>query len=185
MSETAAIATTVRALGPQGMITLRGDLASDSLRDVCTQITGAVMPEAGQAQVDGDTGLAWMSPDELLVLVPQAQVGEAIERIDTDLAGQHHLAVDVSDARSLFAVEGPAAREVIAKLCPVDMAPAAFAPGNFRRTRMAQIPAAFWMEPDQSLRLICFRSVDRYARDLLTTAAMAGPVGYRGGTGGG
>jgi sarcosine oxidase subunit gamma len=165
------------------MITLRGDLATDSLRDVCTQITGQGLPGPGQANVDGETGVLWMSPDELLVLVPHAQVGDAIARIDTALAGQHHLAVDVSDARSLFAVEGPAAREVIAKLCPVDMAPAAFGPGSFRRTRMAQISAAVWMEADETLRVICFRSVARYAQDLLSTAARAGPVGVLAGGG--
>jgi sarcosine oxidase subunit gamma len=158
------------------MITLRGDLASDSLRDVCTQITGQGVPGPGQANVAGETGVLWMSPDELLVLVPHAQVGDGIAWIDTALAGQHHLAVDVSDARSLFAVEGPAAlegpaaREVIAKLCPVDMAPAAFTPGTFRRTRMAQIAAAVWMEPDHALRVICFRSVAQYALGLLENA---------------
>ena len=178
MPETATPPTVVRQLGPQGMITLRGDLASDSLRDVCTQITGQGVPGPGQANVEGETGVLWMSPDELLVLVPHAQVGDAIARIDTALAGEHHLAVDVSDARSLFAVEGPAAREVIAKLCPVDMAPAAFAPGTFRRTRMAQIAAAVWMEPDHALRVICFRSVDRYALDLLTASVQAGAVGF-------
>jgi sarcosine oxidase subunit gamma len=177
MPETAANPTTVRQLGPQGMITLRGDLASDSLRDVCTQITGQGLPGPGQANADGETGVLWMSPDELLVLVPHAQVGDAIARIDAGLAGQHYLAVDVSDARSLFAVDGPAAREVIAKLCPVDMAPAAFAPGTFRRTRMAQIAAAVWMQPDWSLRVICFRSVAQYALGLLENATSQ-PVNF-------
>jgi sarcosine oxidase subunit gamma len=42
---------------------------------------------------------------------------------------------------------------------------------------MAQIAAAVWMEADETLRVICFRSVARYAQDLLSTAAHAGPVG--------
>jgi len=184
MPETAANPTTVRALGPQGMITLRGNLASTKLRDVCTEITGQGLPGFGRANVDGGTGLLWMSPDELLVLVPHDAVSGAIARIDAALSGQHYLAVDVSDARSVIAVDGPAAREVIAKLCPVDMSAEAFGPGTFRRTRMAQIAAAIWMEPDHALRVICFRSVDRYALDLLTTGAEAGPVGFLTGTAG-
>ncbi len=184
MPETAANPTTVRALGPQGMITLRGNLASTKLRDVCTEITGQGLPGSGRANVDGGTGLLWMSPDELLVLVPHDAVSGAIARIDAALSGQHYLAVDVSDARSVIAVDGPAAREVIAKLCPVDMSAEAFGPGTFRRTRMAQIAAAIWMEPDHALRVICFRSVDRYALDLLTTGAEAGPVGFLTGTAG-
>lgn len=184
MSETSALngrvaegATTVRDAGLQGMITLRGNLASTKLKAICKEITGQAMPKAGQAHLDGGTGLAWMSPDELLLLVPHGQVAEVIARIDAALAGQHYLAVNVSDARALIAVEGSGAREVIARLCPVDMAPEAFGPGDFRRTRMAQIPAAFWMEQDGSLRVICFRSVAEYAFGLLSNAATSPAVG--------
>ncbi len=185
MSETSALngrvtegTTTVRDTGLQGMITLRGNLASTKLKAICKEITGQPMPKAGQAHVSGDTGLAWMSPDELLVLVPHGQAADAVARIDAALAGQHFLAVNVSDARALIAVEGAGAREVIARLCPVDMSPEAFGPGAFRRTRMAQIPAAFWMEQDGSLRVICFRSVAEYAFGLLSTAAKSPAVGF-------
>ena len=36
---------------------------------------------------------------------------------------------------------------------------------------MGQIPAAFWLEDEDSFRIICFRSVAQYAYDLLKTAA--------------
>ena len=36
----------------------------------------------------------------------------------------------MSDARAVFQVSGPSAREVMAKLCPVDLSPEAFKPGN-------------------------------------------------------
>lgn len=169
---------TVRDLGLRGMITLRGDLSNGALQGICTKLTGAQFPSQGQAFSDGDKGLAWMSPDEVLVMVPYDQTEEAIAQINAALAGQHHLAVDVSDARALIEVQGDYAREVIAKLAPVDMHPDAFKVGQFRRTRLGQVAAAFWLKDAQTFEVICFRSVGEYTFDLLATSADAGPVGH-------
>jgi len=47
-----------------------------------------------------------------------------------------------------------------------------------RRTRFAQVPAAFWMQDDNSAEVVAFRSVAAYVFGLLKTAAAAGPVGH-------
>lgn len=168
---------TVREAGLRGMITLRGDLADKKLRSVCTKLTGMGFPAQGQARCQGDNGLCWMSPDEVLVLVPYAEVGEAIAQIDEALSGLHYLAENVSDARAVLFVEGAFCREVIAKLAPVDLHPDTFKPGDFRRTRLGQIAAAFWMRDEDTFEVICFRSVAGYAFDLLAASAKAGRVG--------
>jgi sarcosine oxidase subunit gamma len=54
------------------------------------------------------------------------------------------------------------------------MAPGAFEPGMIRRTRMAQIAAAFWMVDAETIRVVCFRSVAEYAFNLLKDAAEPG-----------
>ncbi len=164
----------VSETGIQGMITLRGDLASKPVRAAVKSIAGLDLPEPTRIKMSDTHGLCWMSPDELLILCPYAEVSTHLAAITGALAKHHHLAVDVSDARALFRVCGPAAREVLAKLCPVDLAPGAFTPGMFRRTRMAQIPVAFWIEDDNCFRIICFRSVAQYAFDLLKAAAQPG-----------
>lgn len=165
---------TVTELGLRGMITLRGDLASTDVKKAATSVTGVDMPGQREANVNGEAGLAWMSPDELLVMVPYAQVDETLAGIGKVLKDQHYLAVNVSDARAVFQVQGAAVREIMAKLCPVDMAPGAFEPGQFRRTRMAQVPAAFWMVDQETVQIVCFRSVAEYAFNLLTDAAEPG-----------
>ena len=164
----------IEEAGLQGMITLRGDLASKPVKSAVTAATGAKVPgQRGVAR--GKTGTAlWMSPDELMLLCPYAEVDATLDKVTAALGTAHALAVDVSDARAMLSVSGPAAREVLAKLCPVDLAPGVFAPGMVRRSRMAQVPAAIWMEGDQSFRVICFRSVARYAFDLLKVAAQPG-----------
>ena len=164
----------VEELGLRGMITLRGNLASTKLKKAASDASGVDMPKLGHANNAEQSGLAWMSPDELLVMVPYGDVGAKLDQIDKHLKGQHYLAVNVSDARAVFRVSGAGAREVIAKLAPVDLSADAFKPGQFRRTRIAQVPAAFWMDADESLNIICFRSVAEYVFNLLKTSAEPG-----------
>jgi sarcosine oxidase subunit gamma len=118
-----------------------------------------------------------MSPDELMVLLPQAEASEVEAKLNAALEGAHMLAVDVSDARANYALSGDAVRDVIAKIAPVDMG--AFGPGEVRRTRFGQVAAALWMEDETTVRLFCFRSVADYMFELLTVAAdTAAPVHY-------
>ena len=164
----------VREMGLVGMITLRGDLSSAKMKKAVKDACGVDLPGQREIAVAGDKGAAWMSPDELLLMVPYEGVADALAAVEAALSGEHFLAVNVSDARAVFQLKGAAAREIIAKLCPVDMAPGAFEPGMIRRTRMAQIAAAFWMVDAETIRVVCFRSVAEYAFNLLKDAAAPG-----------
>ena len=169
---------TLREDGLRGMISLRGDLGQAKLRSVCTALTGVEFPDRMTAKSDGQQGLCWMSPDEVLVLVPHERTAEARAKIAEALAGSHHLATDVSDARAVMILEGPHVREVIAKLAPVDLHPESFRPGDFRRTRLGQVAAAFWMRDAESFEIVCFRSVADYAFRLLARSMETGGTGY-------
>lgn len=169
----------VEELGLRGMITLRGDLGDTTLRSAATGAAGVAFPGPRQACIAGDRGLLWMSPDEILVLVPHAEAPQAAAAMSAALAGTHALVAEVSDARAVFRVSGPAAREVLAKLTPADVSPSGFGPGEVRRTRLAQAAAAFWMTEEAAFEVICFRSVAQYVFDLLATAAApGGEVGH-------
>lgn len=161
----------VREIGPQGMITLRGDLSAPKVIAAVTDLTGLEMPNVRAANSAGDTGLLWMSPDELLVLVPYRQAPAAVDRLTAALDGQHVLVVNVSDMRALFQLRGTQLRDVLAKLAPVDFAPEAFPAGELRRTRFAQVAAGVWLLDDTSARIFCFRSVAGYMFNLLSAVA--------------
>ena len=166
---------TLRDCGPTGMITLRGDLAAPAMVQALDKVMGLPLPAPRRivAQADGTRQVAWMSPDELLLILPYEQVAEALAAVEAALAGTHHLAENVSDARALIAVTGPdaAVREVLAKLAPVDLHPDHFPQGEIRRTRLAQVAAAFWITEAGQAHVICFRSVAHYVFDLLSAAA--------------
>ncbi len=160
----------VREIGPLGMVTLRAkDVAG--LADAVKAVTGTALPATRRIEVAGDCACAWMSPDEYLLVVPYAQAGAAIATLNAALKGQHFLAADVSDARAVFRVEGDKAAQALAKLSPVDFA--ALQPGELRRTRAAQVAAAFWQQGN-GYTVVCFRSVGKYVFDLLSSSAMPG-----------
>ncbi len=161
----------IREIGPLGMITLRACIDTKGLVPAIKAVTGLGLPDARRIVGQGETFVGWMSPDEYLLILPYGDVQNALNTIATKLAGQHHLAADVSDARAVFRVEGPKAAQVIAKLCPVDLD--ALEPGELRRTRAAQVAAAFWRDGD-GFTLVSFRSVAGYVMGLLTHSAQPG-----------
>lgn len=160
----------IREAGPMGMITLRAkDLPG--LAAAVQAAVGVGLPAPQRIESAGGRAVGWMSPDEYLLILPHPETGAALAALDAALAGQHYLATEVSDARAVFRITGEKAGQVLAKLCPVDIA--GLAPGELRRTRVAQVAAAFWQE-EGGYTLICFRSVAAYVMGLLAHAAQPG-----------
>jgi len=133
MSELFEGAVKVERFEGFGMITLRVDFADKAVRQVIeTQL--APIPNVRNVTV-GQTGmLAWMSPDELLAVVPVAEADRIAGELEAGLAKSHALVVNVSDARAVFRLTGAGAREVLAKGAPVDLSASAFGPGQIRRS---------------------------------------------------
>jgi sarcosine oxidase, subunit gamma len=160
----------IREIGPIGMIALRAK-GLKSLDKAIKAAVGTKVPAQRRIEVNGDHGCGWMSPDEYLLVLPYGDVGKALASLAKSLTGQHYLAVDVSDARAVFRIEGEKADQVLRKLSPTDFDQ--MAPGELRRTRTAQVAAAFWKQ-DQGFTLVCFRSVAGYVMGLLTHSAQPG-----------
>ncbi len=163
---------TVTEAGLQGMITLRGDLKSAKMKKAVKAAAGVDVPAARRIALKGGRGAGWMSPDELLILVPYAEAHATVESLSKALAGEHHLVADVSDARAMFRIRGAKAAEVLMKLCPVDLP--TLAEGELRRTRAAQVAAALWKSGADEFTLVSFRSVAAYVFGALELSAQPG-----------
>jgi sarcosine oxidase subunit gamma len=161
---------TIREIGPVGMITLRAK-GLKSLEKAVKAVTGTKLPAQRRIEVNGDRACGWMSPDEYLLVLPYGDVQPALASLGKSLGSEHHLAVDVSDARAVFRIEGEKAAQVLSKLSPVDFD--TLAPGELRRTRAAQVAAALWQQ-DGGFTVVCFRSVAGYVMGLLTHSAQPG-----------
>ncbi len=165
---------TVTDAGLTGMVTIRGDLEDKAFAAAVKKVSGLGVPGQGEIVSKGETRLGWLSPDELMLFCAYDEAAALAAKLTEAFAGSFALAVNVSDARAVFRVKGERAREVFAKLSPANLAPEAFAPGQIRRTRLAQVPAAFYMLDEQSFEVIAFRSVGVYVFDLLSVAAKPG-----------
>ncbi|WP_010138833.1 sarcosine oxidase subunit gamma [Oceanicola sp. S124] len=160
----------------RAMFTLRGDLSAAALTTAATVLAAVDMPERGRIALNGESAIAWMSPDELLLMVPWSGHASAMAQLDAALQDPALNWTDVSQARTLLSISGPdgLVREVAAKLAPVDFSPEAFTPGSFRRSRIGQVAGAFWCPGPGRIEVVCFRSVADYVFALLRDAARPG-----------
>lgn len=168
MSEMTPLATVTEVHG-LGMILIRADLGRAG--DAIAEAAGLAIPAQTRFVTDGSRWLGWMSPDELLLTLPAAEVAEAVAALRDALAGEHALVQDVSAMRCVFDLTGPRAAQALAKLCPVDIdkLPA----DAVRRTRAAQVACALWRQ-EGGWRIIAFRSVRDYLAGVLAGAAAPG-----------
>src|SRR5690606_38972185 len=111
---------------------------------VVKELTGVAVPGTWQVAREGDRAAVWMAPDELLLLMPYAAAGDALARAGEVLAGRHHMALDVSDARVVLRLTGSRVSEVLAKGAPCDVSDGAFPPGSARRTHLGGLAVAIW-----------------------------------------
>lgn len=158
----------VTEVTPPGMVTLR--CRDDAALSAALEAVGLQAPaRRGRAVTERGEAL-WMSPDELLLLLPAEAVEDAISALRAAFGDVAALVVDVSDARVMFRLTGERAGEVLSKISPATLPEI----GEVRRSRIGQIAAAFWPSNEDEMTVICFRSVSDYARDLLSYAARQG-----------
>lgn len=163
---------TVAEAGLRGMITLRGDLAAGWMAQAVTGATGCPIPAVRRVEQADGMAVAWMAPDEVLILCDYAKAPGLAASLAKALSGQFATVANVSDARAVFTLTGALANDALAKLCPVDFG--AMTLGDIRRTRAAQVAAAIWVSGEGEMTLVCFRSVAHYMFDLLSQAAQPG-----------
>ncbi|AGT09744.1 sarcosine oxidase subunit gamma [Paracoccus aminophilus] len=166
MAEPLATITDVADLG---MIQLRADLAASG--EAIATAVGVALPAPTRIESNGNRAIGWMSPDELLVFVPKAEVGATVAALEAALQGRHALVLDVSDLRAVFDVRGAAAAQALSKLTPTDFA--ALPENGLRRSRLAQVACGIW-PVSGGYRVMGFRSVADYMRGILTAAARPG-----------
>lgn len=171
MSETIDMTplATITPVNGMGMVLIRARL--DRSGAAVAAGAGLALPAQGRWTAAGARWLGWMSPDELLLMLPHAEVPEAAAALSGALEGHHALVLDVSDMRCVYDITGRKPGQVIAKLCPVDLR--ALPADGVRRTRAAQIACALWRQ-GTGYRIVAFRAVADYLRDILTLAAAPG-----------
>lgn len=159
----------------RGMLAVRVDLTHPDVETALVNAIGLGLPGRRKARIEGERGVLWMAPDELLVMTPYGEATAKAALIDQTLSGVRRLVTDMSDARVIFRLVGRGARETLAKGAPIDLHPASFGPGDLRRTRISSIAAAIYQTAaaPETFEILCFRSYARALHRWLDASAAA------------
>ncbi|HET8690894.1 MAG TPA: sarcosine oxidase subunit gamma family protein [Steroidobacteraceae bacterium] len=132
---------------------------------------GVPMPEAAcRANTGGGRAALWLGPDERLLLAPEGTQAGVAAALAAALAGIPHSLVDVSERQVAIRVDGPAARDLLATGCPLDLDPEAFPVGACTRTLFAKAEALLWRRAAEEYHLEVGRSFAEYVRGCLRSA---------------
>ncbi len=116
---------------------------------------GAALPEVGQTTGDAHKRVVWAGRHQFMVL------GAAVEPI------KGAAMTDQTGAWACAALEGETARDVLARLVPIDLREGAFPEGAAARTLVGHMPAVLMRTGPEGYGIMVFRSMARtLAHDL-------------------
>jgi heterotetrameric sarcosine oxidase gamma subunit len=130
-------------------------------------LLGAALPEAGRtARLDDASELIWAGLDLWLLRGPRATPDLAARLADVAAV------TDQSDGWTALALTGAGAAAVLARLVPIDLAPAAFPPGAVARTELRHMMCVILARED-GVELFVMRSFTESAAHEIATAMRA------------
>jgi sarcosine oxidase subunit gamma len=119
-------------------VNLRLDPKGPAADAVAVELGVPLPTEAGTSARSGGLTLAWLGPDEWLVLGPPDTEGELQGRLRSAVGSAHASVVDVSAQRTTLLVAGPQARDLLALGCTLDLHPRSFGEGGCAQTMLAR-----------------------------------------------
>lgn len=119
-----------------------------AVAQACTEGYGKAAPAKPQAVSAEGALLIWSGPDQFLVLSKRGE-GSAMERARLAFAGMASLS-EQSDGRSMLRISGARARDMLAKVCSLDLHPAVFPVGAAAATSIDHTSVNLWRGEDSS-----------------------------------
>tara|TARA_R110000868_G_scaffold49287_2_gene159041 strand:+ start:77520 stop:78098 length:579 start_codon:yes stop_codon:yes gene_type:complete len=158
--------TAIRVLPMQQMTSMMPGAGADALATVLMDEHGLALPGVGQTSTSAGGRCLWFGHRQYLL------IGVSPAHSLSDVAAL----TDQSDGWSTVLLEGPLARDVLARLCPLDLRAAHFAQGAVARTEIRHMMACVTRVSEDGFRLMVFRSMaetllDELRHGLLSCAA--------------
>lgn len=120
---------------------------------------------------DDQRAALWLGPDEWLVVAPDGNAHRVLVAGREALDDTPGSVVDLSSNRTTLRLSGPMAREVLEKVCSLDLHPRAFAPGQCAQTLVGRTQVVLWqVATEPAYRLLVRCSFAHYLADLLLDA---------------
>jgi sarcosine oxidase, subunit gamma len=122
-----------------GKIDLRGNSGDRAFMTGVGRVLDLLLPTEPNGSASKNTITAlWLGPDQWLLTCPVDDTAFFANSLREALADVHAAVTDQSDGRVAFALQGPSARDVLAKGCPLDLHPRSFTPGSAAQSLLAK-----------------------------------------------
>ena len=154
------------------MLNLRGNAEDPAFVQAVLQGSGLHLPrKANTASIDPQRQLLWLGPDEWLLKCRDGLGSAIAAALRAALQGRHSAVVEVGDGNSTLLVQGPAAAELLARGCPLDLHPRVFVAGCVAQSHVAKAAATILcLEPGTRFELTVRRSFADYLARWLCAA---------------
>jgi sarcosine oxidase, subunit gamma len=123
---------------------------------------------------DGSVTAYWLGPDEHLLTLPGSNLGtlcvSTTAALHQALQGHELSVVELSGSYTQLALTGEGVRDVLARGCPLDLHPRAFAPGQCAQTHLAKAPVLLHCVAASKFKLVVRRSFALYLATWLDDA---------------
>ena len=136
---------------------------------------GARLPPVGHVAATADRWVLCVRPGRWLLLESRGEPGVSAARWEIDCAAIA-TAVDLTSAFCVLDVAGPAAREVLARGCRLNLDPAGLPAGRAARTLMAQVPVILAVRASGIVLLTPATTARHFSEWLAATARPFGLV---------
>ncbi len=134
------------------------------------------LPPSGRAATAGDLTALWMHPSTWLLIAPPAPPGTLAASVKQACATSGSV-VDQTQGRAVLHISGSKARDVLARICRLDLHPRTFRTGCVAATPIAELPTLLHQRDDTpSFDLIVPASYAGWFAEAVRQAADS--VGY-------
>ena len=122
-----------------GHLNLRGVAADSKFVAAVHEVIGVRPPAAPNtvAEAFGNV-VCWLGPDEWLIMAPAGRQAQIEQSLRASLGDVRSAVTNVSGGQTVIVIRGVAARDVLAKGCPLDLHPRAFGVGRCAQSHLAK-----------------------------------------------
>lgn len=128
-----------------GYVNIRGSSDNAKFNGVTKKILGVALPIQANTFIenDGDT-ILWLGPNEWLIVTPEENTTELINKLEEGLGDTFSAVNDVSGGNTSLELSGEKAQALLCKGCPLDLHESVFSSGQCAQTVIAKTGMTLW-----------------------------------------
>jgi len=153
-----------------GHLVVRGNVADETFKSGIQQVLGFEVPGTLKSRTKDGITMCWISPDEWLVILPNADSFKTEVALREALNG-HFAIVNVSGGQTVINLSGDKVREVFKKSTPYDVDDVNFPVGKVVTSVFAKAQAVILRKNETEWNLVVRRSFADYIWLWLQDAA--------------